>query len=627
MKKFTGSLVAIFVSLTLSAQQNIPVQYQSSRFSIEKSVTVDPMDISEDWKVHLQNMEMPKPGTSSYRGQLLSNKNYYRNKYPRTVNFNTTTQRAVRASDPVTGTMMEGNQMGNGVPNDNDMAISDEGFIVSVINSTIMMYDTQADTLMKNISLGAFTLPLNIQQSKFDPKIIYDPMMKRFILVFLNGSTYSTSKVIICFSTTSNPTDPWNMYKLTGNPLNNDTWSDYPVVGISNMDLFIGVNTFTNGSTNNSGFTEGCFWQIGLAEGYNGDSLQTAYYHDILAPNDTLFNITPIPSGAENLNLDMFLLSNKNVSATSDSVYLLHISNPLAFGTPTLTATSLQSDKSWFVPVDAEQPNGNFFDTGDSRILGGFQVGDQIQYVHCTTDTTTGLTGIYHGMIYDLYTNPVLKGRVFLDSSHYIGYPNIAWTAVDTNDCRSIITFDYVSSTDPGGFAAIMFDSDSSYSNIINLKSGNSYVDVISGTDERWGDYSGIQRKYNEPCKIWAAGHYGKSSSSNGTWIAEVASESICATNPFAAVDENKNNAQNINVYPNPASDLFTTEFSVTETQEMTFEIYDLNGKLVFTLLNDKVKKGNNRFQFSVQYLTPGIYFLKANNKAGIVFTRKIIRN
>lgn len=599
-----------------------PFTHQRDDFKIEKAGEIHPREIKEDWNIRLQSMEMPGPGSTGYKARLAAQKEELKKKYP--VQYGTQNKQRGGGPELFTGMMFEGNLMTNSVPNDNDIAISDEGFIVSVINSNILMYDSEADTMMQSISLGAFTLPLNIQQSKFDPKIIFDPMADRFILVFLNGSSYTSSKIIVCFSSSSNPMDPWNLYKITGNPLANNTWSDYPVVGISHYDLFVGVNTFYNGSTNNSGFLEGTFWQIALVDGYAGDTLRTAYYHDICAPNDTLFNITPIQLGAENLNTDMFLLSNKNLSPESDSLYILHVDSPIISGNPQLSVQLVHASRKYGIPPSAEQPGGHFFDTNDSRILGGFQVDDRIQFVQCCIDTTTGLSAIYHGMIDDVYGTPEVTANLISDPTRFLGYPNIAWTGINPGEAQSIISFNYVSSTEAGGTGAILFRNDSTYSGFSTLSTGTSFVNIISGTDERWGDYSGIQRRYNEPCKVWAAGTYAKNSSTNGTWIAEIGADDVCDANPVASVADNVSGSSG-KIFPNPANDLVFVDFNLNESSEIAVGLYDLNGKHIRILLNDRAKKGDNRFSFSTDYLPNGIYILEIKGEHGFLLKEKIV--
>ncbi|GIR57574.1 MAG: hypothetical protein CM15mP65_01550 [Crocinitomicaceae bacterium] len=42
------------------------------------------------------------------------------------------------------------------------------------------------------------------------------------------------------------------------------------------------------------------------------------------------------------------------------------------------------------------------------------------------------------------------------------------------------------------------------------LVTGDRAIDRLNGNVDRWGDYTGIQRSYNEPCKTWLSGMYGK---------------------------------------------------------------------------------------------------------------------
>jgi hypothetical protein len=148
---------------------------------------------------------------------------------------------------------------------------------------------------------------------------------------------------------------------------------------------------------------------------------------------------------------------------------------------------------------------------------------------------------------------------------------------------------------------------------------------VIAGTDERWGDYSGIQRRYNEPCRIWCAGTFAKTTSSNGTWIAEIGADSLCATNPFTAIDEIQDSPSR--VFPNPAIDLTTIEFNIHQSAMTSIRLYDQQGKLIALLFEDKVKSGLNRIQFNMSTLPSGIYYLDIRTSAGEHYSEKIIRS
>ncbi|MFZ5553340.1 MAG: T9SS type A sorting domain-containing protein, partial [Bacteroidota bacterium] len=621
-------VIFLFFSFPVYSQNKNYTDYKSQKITVEKSGSFNPRSSGDDWMYSLQNLEAPKPGGNSMREILAAKKQLQSQKYPR--KSQTPNLKSSRATDPTTGSMFEGNIYNGSVPNDNDIAVSDDGYLISVSNTVVYAWDLVNDTLIMQKSLTSFMQPLNLSTlySKYDPKVVYDYYAQRFVIVFLYGTTYQSSKVIVAFSSSTNPLDPWNLYALPGNPLLNDTWSDYPVIGISQFDLFIGINTFFNGSQNNSGFHQSCFWQVELQNGYaDSATLNTAYYYDILAPVDTIFNITPVHKGGENNNSDMFLLSNENVSAISDTFYVLHVTDNLASGNATLQTQLVRSDKTYFLPVDAQQPSGHTLDANDARIYGAFQMNDKIQFVHGTLDTATGTDAIYHGLIENIYGTPVITGNIISDTVLDYGYPNIAWTGIYPNEGRSIIAFNHTGANVNPGFSCIAFADDSTYSNRVQLKAGTTYVNVLTGTYERWGDYTGIQRRYNESCKVWAAGTWGKLNGGNrinGTWIAEIKSEDTCQFNPSIGVSEISETNDAL-IYPNPAEDMVNIVFEIDQSEEIYIDITDLQGKLVKRLGNGTVKTGKNQLQFSTEPMSNGIYLLRIYSENKVFVNEKLV--
>ena len=51
---------------------------------------------------------------------------------------------------------------------------------------------------------------LGLLDRYYDPKVIYDPLSDRFILVFLEGSTSSDTRIVVGFTETNDPTQTWN---------------------------------------------------------------------------------------------------------------------------------------------------------------------------------------------------------------------------------------------------------------------------------------------------------------------------------------------------------------------------------------------------------------------------------
>lgn len=611
---------AILAGCGFAAAQDL--SFRSKNLTVQKAATVNLSQVKDDFAPSLQSLEMPKPGSSSTRGQLLQMKKELRKKYP--GKSKSSSSRMDSASTPLPTLMrnFEGNLAGNSVPNDNDMAISNDGMVVSVINTIVYIYDVNADTLLLTKTLSAFAQPLMLTGSKYDPKVCYDPVADRFIMIILNGYTYQTSKIIIGFSETNDPTGNWNLYWLTGNPLNNNTWSDYPVIGISSDDLFIGINTFTNGSTNNSGFTESCFWQIDKEKGYAGDStLTTRYYYDILTNNKPIFNITPIKGGKQPYGPHFYLLSNRNIAAENDSVFVMKVTGDVHDPNTTLQLTTLRGPK-YILPPTARQPQGHEFDTNDSRILGGFLDNNKIQFVQSTLDTTTGFAAVYHGTIHNVSGTMSITANIIGDTLLDLGFPNISYTGIDPGETEAIITFNHVAPTVYSGFSAVYCANDGTYSPILTIKTGYAVVNQLSGVYERWGDYSGSQTKYNEPWKVWAAGSFGQPNGKHGTWIAELASaDSIQTYFPPVPVD------YPTTIYPNPTEDQLSVSFTLEADMMLRISLYDMRGRRVASLLEDRAKKGANLFSFSTKPLSNGMYILIIETEDGqMIRQEKIIR-
>jgi hypothetical protein len=74
--------------------------------------------------------------------------------------------------------------------------------------------------------------------------------------------------------------------------------------------------------------------------------------------------------------------------------------------------------------------------------------------------------------------------------------------------------------------------------------------------------------------------------------------------------------------YPNPTTDYLRLKIADNTTINLTYQIYDINGKL---LLN-KIVEGSET-TISMQGLVPGSYFLKVTDNKQEIKTFKIIKN
>lgn len=589
--------------------------------------TIDILQHNEVWNVNVQNLEMPSPDGDSEKSKLLRLKNEQAAKYPR-KSISTLSEKSQYKSlgDSVFSTIIgfEGNAYNNRVPNDNSIAISNDGILISCINSRFLFYDTEADTLMRIGFLNDFISSYNLTVSKYDPKLTYDPIADRFILVFLVGTNYQSSKIPVAFSSTNNPMDPWHVYLIEGNAVGSDHWTDYPAIAVNYTDFFLTGNLLENNTSWQIGFSQSLIWQIDKWSGYNGDSLlNMQIWSDIKENNLNIRNIHPVKSARTLGGEKQYFLSNRNFAAESDTVYLISIDNTLNSGIAQMEVRKLSNPNHYFMAPNAQQSISKELATNDSRMLGAIMDENWIQYVHNTLDTATGTCAVYHGIIENYEDpSPTLSGTIISDTIMDLGYPNIASSAEYLNDKEVVIGFNFTSPVDTNGVACVYMNNIEEYSNIIKLKVGNSPISVLSGNLDRWGDYFGIQRKYDEPCSIWLGGMFGKTIGNNGTWISRVNTKENCFNN-FANVPVKETHSK-ATIFPNPTSSVATIEFEIEQTEPVRISIIDINGKNNVILHEDLVKKGVNRLTFNVDHLAKGMYIVQIQGEKTQI-TKKLI--
>lgn len=82
-------------------------------------------------------------------------------------------------------------------------------------------------------------------------------------------------------------------------------------------------------------------------------------------------------------------------------------------------------------------------------------------------------------------------------------------------------------------------------------------------------------------------------------------------TNVDVAEIQVNNNINNLIVYPNPVSKILNIDFSVPTSTQCEVAIYSLKGKLVKSIMNDRLQKGSKHLSISVEGMKSGIYLCK----------------
>lgn len=594
-------------------------------YTFRKQGTFNFASTEADYQPALLVREMPKQGSSKMQVY-----NYPSAKEKPQENSE---QKPSVLPDLIKGLSFIGNPFNVSTPCDNDLAISDSGFVVSVTNTNIFIRNITTGTSYPVKSLAAFTTPVNNKHQEFDPKVMYDPVYNRFVLMCMVGFVDSTSKMIVGFSQTSNPTGSWNLYTLPGDALNNGLWSDYPMIAMTEKELFLSVNLLYNDSTWQKGFVETIIWQMDKKKGYNGQPLSSVLHSNIKFNGKAVRNLCPAKGGSKLYKPNMYFVSNRNLASQNDTVFLVNVTDTINASTNTVTVKALVTNQPYYFPPDGRQTTPTqSLATNDCRNLGAFYENNKIQYVHNTKNPANNHVTIYYGVLDNPQSaTPLITGYILPNDTMDFAYPNISYAGKSSTDNASIITFDHTSNKINPGVSAMQADASGNFSKVLRIQNGLTFVNLLNGNLERWGDYSGSQRRYNKPGEVWMSGYFAYSYSgsypwAHAAWIAQITT-SVVVVDTTSLSHSDNNVPGNVQVFPNPASDIFSVSFSIPKPEYLNFELCDTQGKLLTVLLRDWVIVNENVFSFKTGSLPKGVYFLKITGNYNTNIVRKIIIN
>lgn len=618
--KYILSTIGLLITFGTAAQEITGNQHQ---FKAKKIATLDLSEKASDWNARVINLEMPHPGGDSYRAFLQQQKAVQRERFPVRDRAKPVTPRGEDVIPPEIGQMFDGNEYNSSVPMDNSIAISNDGLLISAINSTMWLFDVTTNELLESGSYDNF-LDNNLGiQSRYDPKISYDPINDRFQVVHLYANSPGLSRIVVAFSATSDPMGEWNIYEIPGNPLSNNRWTDYPAISQNAEDFFITANLIIPGEPWQTGFDGSIIWQMNKESGYNGaEELDITLWDGITFGGSFVRNLNPADGANCFDDNNMYFLSNRNFALQNDTIFLLEITDVLSSGEAELTVQALSSSDSYFLAPAARQADDHTFDTNDSRVLGAVLFENSIQFVQNCLDTTNGVTAVYHGFINDLNGEPQVSGNIISYPSDLdLGYPNIAHIGNPGEDEHTLISFVHTGPEVFSGFSCVLYDAfANSYSDRLVLKEGEDYVDILFGTYERWGDYSGSQTVYNLPGTVWVSGSYGNDLQRNATWIAE-----LSTGGQFVGIAEDEQKMYST-AFPNPVNNYMSVILTLPETTIATISLFDAAGRHVADLYQDRIKVGRNELTFDLSPLATGQYVLRVMDSAGGTITEKLIK-
>lgn len=623
-KLFTQTILIYILSINVYAQnferkpkiddtKKLGSAIKSAEFTLQRSGETNTQSADLKWLPILTNKCLshePKEPNEELLEDIKREKT--KNKFSKNAN-RTSGENSTLSVTPLIGTNYLGNENNGNSPMDNSIAISNGGWIVTVANTTIEVDDiTGANTYYNDI---ATFFNDNTITNVCDPVVIYDSGADRFIFFAQECSGQSSnSNLLICFSKTNNPNNGWWTYKLTGNPLNNSKWFDYPKIAVSNNELYITGNLFSN---NPGGvFDQALIYQIQKTNGYAGGSINWQFWSGI---SGSPFTLLPVSYGHYgNYGPGCFLVAT-NTSLPSSSIQFYDLTDDMSASNEQLNYYSIPTSAYTMAGNAAQLGTACLLDNGSCRALSGFYLNGIIHFVF-HSDIGSGWNGInYNRLNVSAQTNQ--SSTFGAAGSFDYSYPSVVSYASLPTDASVMIGFGSSSPSVYPQMRVVNCDNSMNWSNSTIVKSSSSYVSYTSTSKERWGDYTGTTRKHNSTNpSIWMNGMFANASNTWDTWVAEIHANQV-------GINENKKEEEKLKVYPNPVFESFSIEFTLETTTPLTIEVKDVAGKVVKQLFAGKANQGLNHFSFNKANLAAGTYFLVISNPSSIIKNEKIIIN
>ena len=413
-------------------------------------------------------------------------------------------------------------------PDPNGAAGSND--LVSVVNSVIDSY-TKSGTLLNRQRLGSngttatgsFFQALSPVNGLFDPKVIYDQYEGRFLVVALEqDSSAQTSRILLAVSAGDDPTGAWYFTALDSKlNIGGSTWADFPGLAVDDGAVYITANMFPFSGNKYKGtrlwivnklpfYTNGApvvavYDPYSIVGGGSGGTLQPAH----------VYGVGGVGPGA-----GTFLVSSGWTSGGDDLLEVIRVDSPTnspSFTSQMIDVGQINNDSLTTWP-DASQPGTtNLVSTGDIRPLQAVWRDNNLYVANTVVPRSGTDAGQATAHWYRIDTSNLSAlaladqgdiGGEEIASGTYTFYPSIGV------DSRGDIGIGFAASG-PGVYPGAYYtgretsDPAGTMEPALVLATGvDYYYRAFGGSENRWGDYSGIALDPSNESVFWLFNEY-----------------------------------------------------------------------------------------------------------------------
>ncbi len=263
------------------------------------------------------------------------------------------------------------------------------GYVVEAVNLAITIYDTSGNRLVPVIGLNQFFgLAPSLDRratpgpifgpSLSDPRVYFDHQLQRwFITVFeedvdrLTGNATGRTSIYIAVSTTSNPTQPYRIYRIdTADDGSRGTqfhpgcpcFPDQPLIGADAYGFYVSTNEFSLFQSGFNGAQIYAMSKFGLATGSPGTLL---HFSGIPLAEGVAYSVQPAMSlgfgGEPSSGVEYFLSALDFAGPLDNRIAVWALLNTATLNNPHPNLTlvnKVMTSEAYGVPPPAVQRNG-----------------------------------------------------------------------------------------------------------------------------------------------------------------------------------------------------------------------------------------------------------------------------